>query len=140
MLSRYRNKVMEYKHTKMTRYNYNKYHVNMLILSVSLLTFAIKVTAIMRALLLFVLLIAPSLACKDFTLGGCVFNQDALITTFIIPFSDEAAATCQSLCEIEDLCNYFYYESTSETCRSALRIKLIQQSRYVFCLTYHGLF
>jgi len=69
------------------------------------------------------LLILSSLAslgrgqvCLDFTLGNCQFNNDAIVAEFTLPGGPGEYVLCQELCQIEERCNYFNYDSSSGSC------------------------
>jgi len=55
--------------------------------------------------------------CADFTLGGCSLNEAALVAEFTLPGDQSDFVLCQDLCQIEERCNYFLWESGLEgTC------------------------
>ena len=58
--------------------------------------------------------------CINHTLNDCVLNAgENVVNVWPIPINGNLTAAvllCQNICEIEDQCNYFTYDTTTEIC------------------------
>merc|ERR1711962_155845 len=54
--------------------------------------------------------------CKYFTVGKCDPSVDEEIETYPIPNVENAVSLCQEVCQIQEGCNFFKYNSKQEKC------------------------
>merc|ERR1712180_562810 len=54
--------------------------------------------------------------CKYFTVGKCDPSVDEEIETYPIPNVESAVSLCQEVCQIQEGCNFFEYNSKKEEC------------------------
>jgi len=71
-------------------------------------------------LCIFKLKIAESLVlgqkCRKFSLGECDFDDTKIVSEFTLPGNPGTFVLCQELCQIEERCNYFTYDSSKSSC------------------------
>ncbi len=54
--------------------------------------------------------------CVGFTYGDCLFNDDDVVSSYTLPGNTDAFVLCQDLCQAEDDCAYFKYDSAASSC------------------------
>ena len=54
--------------------------------------------------------------CEYFTIGNCNPSKDEIIEIYDLPYVDNAVTLCQTVCQIQEGCHFFTYDSKFELC------------------------